>query len=258
MSSLTAWGATSTFTGTFYFDMNAWTTANARFKINQWDSSDKLTATEATKVDGNLYSISLSSCAKIQILRMDNNYSQQWNYSATMEMKNRSSDDQNKLTMGSSIDNNQSGTWGKISTITIYCLPGKLNKYEDDNKTQYTWGTDGNVIKANVKCGDNYWQLVSMSADGTKTYNGFDIYKAEFVSIYGGVKLIQFQLFNGSTYKGKYEYTPSNSWADNSVFSGKIYEGYADNAHKWSTYNYDVTLTFNPQNGNSVEIRRAY
>ncbi len=159
----------------------------------------------------------------------------------------------NFLTSYASADGWTDATWSSVETVTIYTLPDSLHTYKYDESTSYTWETDGSDLKANIQLGDTYWNKIAMENTGYK-YKGKDIYSCSFIALYGGVKQIQFQLYNGETYKGEYTYAPDDSWAANNAFAGKIYVGYRSETHTWVDYATTITLDDNGGTGGSSSV----
>ena len=83
--------------------------------------------------------------------------------------------------------------------------------------------TEGYTMKVNVQLSNEYektWNTIEMTNTG-KTYGGKPIYKAEFTIYRGNVATLQFQRYDGSTWKDQEE--PINSWTAKDTFAGKMY-----------------------------------
>lgn len=96
------------------------------------------------------------------------------------------------------------------------------------------------TVKCNVnRQGDaSNWASYTMSKDGTKTYNGKTIYKATFTDLYDGLGALQFQLYDGDTWKSQVQ--PIDGWTSASTYNGKLWE---KGGSTWNQYAYDVTRT---------------
>ena len=78
------------------------------------------------------------------------------------------------------------------------------------------------TVKLNVNFkGDGAdWHTYTMTKTGN-TYSGKIVYSASYTDAYGGVGCMQFQLYDGSTYKSQQQ--PYGSWTDVSTYNGKVY-----------------------------------
>ena len=87
------------------------------------------------------------------------------------------------------------------------------------------------TVKLNINRqgdGDN-WAQYDMSRDGTKTQGGKLLYVAEYTDLYNGVGVMQFQLYDGETWKSQEQ--PISSWTFATEYNGKVYvygSGWAD------------------------------
>ncbi len=109
------------------------------------------------------------------------------------------------------------------------------------------------TVKCNVnRQGDaNNWETYDMTKVSGKTYKGKDIYTVSFTDVYDGLGKLQFQLYDGSTWKSQQE--PISSWTGVATYNGKLYEhGVAG----WHDYGWDVTKTIyvNPYDWASLYI----
>lgn len=84
-----------------------------------------------------------------------------------------------------------------------------------------TFKGKGDTLKLNVnRKGDGEaWQTVEMTKT-EDTYHGRTIYSATFENLYGGAGKMQFQIYDGSTWKAQAE--PISSWTADSNFEGKL------------------------------------
>ena len=104
-------------------------------------------------------------------------------------------------------------------------------------------------VKLNInRQGDaSNWAQYDMTRDGVKVQGGKLLYKATYTDLYDGVGCMQFQLYDGDTWKSQQQ--PIGSWTGVSTYNGKVYvhdTGWADyNPDKVSTtlavnFTYDV------------------
>lgn len=132
-------------------------------------------------------------------------------------------------------DESVSGT-----ATTIYFSPSS-----DNNTNNYCDSTgalnSGYTLKANYnKKGDgSEWASTDMALDGG-TYNGKKVYKASFTDSYDGLGALQFQIYQGSTWKCQSQ--PISTWTAVSVYNGKLYNG-----TDWVDYT-----------GTDVPVKRVY
>jgi len=96
------------------------------------------------------------------------------------------------------------------------------------------------TVKLNMKLGsaDNEWRSVTMTKTD-KTYFGNYVYSCEFTDLYGGLYIMQIQLYDGETWKSQKEPYNSSSWISVSDYNGKMY----DHNVGWVSYNYDKNVT---------------
>ncbi len=85
----------------------------------------------------------------------------------------------------------------------------------------------GYTVKLNRRldkdAGVQIWSQ-SIMTDTGNLYNGKKIYKGEFVATYGGLFVLQFQNYQGSTWKS--QTAPINeTWTEASVINGKLFDG---------------------------------
>lgn len=101
---------------------------------------------------------------------------------------------------------------------------------------------NGYTVKVNANIGDNNTWKQSNMTDTGKTFQGMKIWSGTFTAKYDGVDALQFQLYDGSTYKSQQQ--PYGSWTTAATFNGKLY------VHNkgWTTYVYDSkTIYFDPK-----------
>ncbi|MCH5202295.1 MAG: CotH kinase family protein, partial [Oscillospiraceae bacterium] len=94
-------------------------------------------------------------------------------------------------------------------TVTVYyCHKGTL-------PSSYTLKANGCQSK-----GENKWDQQTMTDTGTK-YQGYKVYTAKLTEIYGGFDELQFQQYEGSTWKDQ---VPAfDTWHTKDKFDGKMY-----------------------------------
>lgn len=111
------------------------------------------------------------------------------------------------------------------TATTIYFSPSS-----DNNTKNYCDSTgtlnSGYTLKANYnKKGDGSdWGNTIMTLD-SGTYNGKKVYKASFTDSYNGLGVLQFQIYQDSTWKC--ESKPISKWTAVTVYNGKLYNGSA-------------------------------
>ena len=125
---------------------------------------------------------------------------------------------------------------GKNLTV-YYAIPTNVTGYDNVklNVNHRGWGDSS---------GD-WWESFAMTKT-SKTYFGKYIYSCTFYSQYDGAGVIQFQLYNGSSYVSQvdaFACTESNKFLSGSAFDGKMWE-YDNTDGKWRSYNYDKSVTF--------------
>lgn len=102
---------------------------------------------------------------------------------------------------------------------------------------------DNYTVKANgcMSNGENAWCQTAMTKSA-KTYKGTPVYAGTMNEKYGGLDKLQFQQYDGSTWKA--QVVAFEAWTTTGVWSGKMYTGSA-----WVDYAYDVTITYNANGG---------
>ena len=79
------------------------------------------------------------------------------------------------------------------------------------------------TLKLNVKVANDDWRQSTMvDLEDTTTYSGKQVFKATFTEIWGGVDVMQFQLYDGSTWKDQKE--PFSTWTTSDVFDGMLFK----------------------------------
>lgn len=111
------------------------------------------------------------------------------------------------------------------TATTIYFSPSSDNitkNYCDSTGAL----NSGYTLKVNYnKKGDGSdWGNTIMTLD-SGTYSGKKVYKASFTDSYNGLGALQFQIYQGSTWKCQSQ--PISSWTAVSVYNGKLYNGTA-------------------------------
>lgn len=102
------------------------------------------------------------------------------------------------------------------------------------------------TVKLNFKLqGDaNNWTQVNMFKIGVQ-YESKDVYAGRLKDLYDGTGTIQFQLYDGDTWKSQVE--PITSWTSVDTYNNKLYTG-----SEWVTYNPTHTVTFINESGEQV------
>ena len=130
----------------------------------------------------------------------------------------------------------------RITAILILLLMGVNNVWGDNNVKVYCAikASDLNcyTLKVNANIGDNNtWRQYTMEKLD-ETYEGRLIYQATIVEKYGGVDALQFQLYDGSTWKSQKQ--PYGTWTTSSTFANKLY---VYDTNKWITKTNDPSYT---------------
>lgn len=109
------------------------------------------------------------------------------------------------------------------TATTIYFSPSSDNNTKNDCDSTGALKS-GYTLKANYnKKGDGSdWGNTIMTLD-SGTYNGKKVYKASFTDSYNGLGVLQFQIYQGSTWKC--ESKPISRWTDVTEYNGKLYNG---------------------------------
>lgn len=94
------------------------------------------------------------------------------------------------------------------------------------------------------------WYNVEMKKTGL-TYNGLDIYVGVFQDWYDGVAAMQFQLYDGDTWKGQVQ--PISSWESASTYNGEMYTG-----SSWIALSADQTIIVHYSNPSNWSTIQAY
>lgn len=111
------------------------------------------------------------------------------------------------------------------TATTIYFSPSSDNNTKNDCDSTGALKS-GYTLKANYnKKGDGSdWGNTIMTLD-SGTYNGKKVYKASFTDSYNGLGVLQFQIYQGSTWKC--ESKPISRWTYVTEYNGKLYNGSA-------------------------------
>ena len=130
----------------------------------------------------------------------------------------------------------------RLTAVLILLLMGVNNVWGDNNVKVYCAikASDLNcyTLKVNANIGDNgTWRQYTMEKLD-ETYEGRLIYQATIVEKYGGVDALQFQLYDGNTWKSQKQ--PYGSWTTSSTFANKLY---VYDTNKWSTKTNDPSYT---------------
>lgn len=130
----------------------------------------------------------------------------------------------------------------RTTAILILLLMGVNNVWGDNNVKVYCAikASDLNcyTLKVNANIGDNNtWRQYTMEKLD-ETYEGRLIYQATIVEKYGGVDALQFQLYDGSTWKSQKQ--PYSAWTTSSTFANKLY---VYDTNKWITKTNDPSYT---------------
>lgn len=86
---------------------------------------------------------------------------------------------------------------------------------------------------ANYKGNGDDWHSGTMTDTG-RTMNGNKVYSASFTDAYNGLGRLQFQLYDGSTWKSQQE--PISGWTSVGTYNGKVF---VHGGSSWSTLSYD-------------------
>ena len=86
------------------------------------------------------------------------------------------------------------------------------------------------------------WAQYVMTKTG-KTYDGADIYTCTYTDLYDGVGTMQFQLYDGSTWKSQKVGYSADSWTAATAYNGKMY---VHNTESWTSYRTDVKVYLKP------------
>lgn len=86
---------------------------------------------------------------------------------------------------------------------------------------------------ANYKGDGDDWHSGTMTDTG-RTMNGNKVYSASFTDAYNGLGKLQFQLYDGSTWKSQQE--PISGWTSVGTYNGKVF---VHGGSSWSTLSYD-------------------
>ena len=126
--------------------------------------------------------------------------------------------------------------------ISLILVMGVNNVWGDNNVKVYCAikASDLNcyTLKVNANIGDNgTWRQYTMEKLD-ETYEGRLIYQATIVEKYSGVDALQFQLYDGNTWKSQKQ--PYGSWTTSSTFKNKLY---VYDTEKWITKTNDPSYT---------------
>lgn len=117
------------------------------------------------------------------------------------------------------------------------------------NRTVYcaiygTW-LGSNSLKVNTNVGDNNTWVQEDMVNTGKTYENMMIFRGVFEERYGGVDALQFQIYDGSTWKWQRE--PISSWTTSGNYSDKIYLIDEEGVNNWVDYQ-ETTVNFVDEN----------
>ena len=139
----------------------------------------------------------------------------------------------------------------RFSSISRFCVLfalitlGALSAWGATSTTVYYAISACDVGNYTVKCNTNHkgdgddWHQYNMTKTAY-TYNGKAIYSCTFTDTYDGLGCIQFQLYEGSTWKSQVQAFGTIDWHAVSTYNNKIYTGTS-----WIAYssNKDATTT---------------
>lgn len=132
--------------------------------------------------------------------------------------------------------------------LTGVSLNQKANEAKAATATTVYYAVPSSVVgsytvKLNInRKGDgDDWATYTMSRDGTKTQGGKLLYKATYTDLYNGVGAMQFQLYEGDTWKSQDQ--PISSWTGVSTYNGKVHVHGTSGSSAWVAYNPD-TVTY--------------
>lgn len=133
----------------------------------------------------------------------------------------------------------------KSVIISVILLMGVSNAWasngsEGTSITVYTsgelfgsaWDTSKSYIKIHVRRGNDDWMNYATMTETGKTYNGKKIYSYTFKEKWDGAQ-IYFEHWKTGSGSRTSEY--GTDWASTSALNGKLYLGYHENAHRWTT-----------------------
>ena len=219
-----------------------WISSDSKTVFRLWTGNGESDYVDVRGTDlGNgLWSCTVSedNVIKVQLNRRSSDWNTSWAWTSIFSVESG----KNVLKPNENCDgdcNWLTATW--YNTTRIYATPSTMTYTNsaswDESKTYY----------ANIKIGDSEWLKRTM----TKTdyeYNGEAIYTTDFYSVFGGVHLIQFQIYDGETFKGQKVFDktdPDPDWTHAGCItnmSDKIYNGTS-----WLTFGRDITIYAVPE-----------
>lgn len=119
--------------------------------------------------------------------------------------------------------------WGATATTVYYAVPAA------------TVGTYTVKLNVNFKGDGDDWHSFNMTKTDY-TYLGDPIYTCTFTDAYDGLGKLQFQLYDGDTWKS--EIQPISSWTAVGDYNGKLWTHAGDS---WQTYGRDITIYAIPE-----------
>lgn len=135
---------------------------------------------------------------------------------------------------------------GRLSTLLLLLLMGlgfSQQAWAGTNTTVY-YAVDATTVgcytvkyNANKKGDGDAWITGEMTKT-SNTINGKIVYKATFTDDYNGLGKLQFQLYDGSTWKSQEQ--PISGWTSASTYNDKVY---THGVSGWKTPSYDASYT---------------
>ena len=121
--------------------------------------------------------------------------------------------------------------WGATATTVYYAVPSA------------TVGSYTVKLNVNFKGNDYDWHQWDMELEDY-TYDGKLVYSCSFTDGYDGLGCIQFQLYDGETWKSQQQPFGDKDWTSPNVYNGKIY---IHDIAGWNTFGKDITIYAIPE-----------
>lgn len=153
----------------------------------------------------------------------------------------------------------------KLLLLTLVLLGGVMQvSAATETTVYYAVPSDvvgGYTVKLNVnRAGDaDDWESYNMTKTD-KTFLTYDIYSCEFTDKWDGLGCIQFQLYDGETWKSQEQPFGEKVWTSPSVYNGKMWV-YGNSSNNWVAYNYDtdeIVITIHCKKTNSWTPSNGY
>lgn len=153
----------------------------------------------------------------------------------------------------------------KLLLLTLVLLGGVMQVSAATETTVYyaipsdVVGTYTVKLNVNRKGNADDWKSYDMTKTD-KTFLTYDIYSCEFTDLYDGLGCIQFQLYDGETWKSEEQPFGKKEWTSPSVYNGKMWV-YGNSSKNWVPYNYDtdeIVITIHCKKTNSWTPSNGY